>query len=61
MPDITLTELFTGVIAVISTIVFFRRIPTKKDFQMLVERMDRYLEYHAHNQTSKPAWENTPQ
>ena len=53
MPDITLTELFTGVIAVISTIVFFRGVPTKKDMEsikkdinMIVNRMDRHLEYH---------------
>ncbi len=48
MPDINLTEIFTGIIAVIAVIVFFRGIPTKKDFDRLVDRMDRHLEYHGH-------------
>lgn len=42
-----LTEIFTGIIALVAVITFFRGIPTKKDFQNLVDRFDRHLEYHS--------------
>jgi hypothetical protein len=42
-----LTEIFTGVIAVVAVITFFRGIPTKRDFERLVDRFDRHLEYHS--------------
>lgn len=43
-----LTEIFTGVIAFVAIITFIRGIPTKKDFDRLVDRFDKHLEYHAH-------------
>ena len=48
-----LTVIFTGVISLIAVITFIRGIPTKEDFNRLVDRFDRHLEYHSQTKTNE--------